>query len=110
MKIQYSILGTAGALAFVMAATLTLTSTPAQAREIATRCTAYGCTRIVCNDTGDRCRRLDENRVGYESDYHAPHRYRHWNRPWQTESYRNWRYACDHDADTCYVHRSEYRY
>lgn len=34
----------------------------ADAHEVATRCDGYSCSTIVCNRTGDRCRRFDRDR------------------------------------------------
>lgn len=50
--------------AATVAAVLVVASLPADARDVARRCSWYGCNYIHCNWTGDRCFRVDENRDG----------------------------------------------
>jgi hypothetical protein len=52
-------------LAFALAAgALVTTSTTASAENVAERCSWRGCQYIHCNDTGDRCYRVDRLRYG----------------------------------------------
>ena len=108
MKILRSAIGSAVVSMVVIAGTLTLFTATAQAREVATRCSAYGCARIVCNNTGDRCRRFDEDIDRRWDSYDEPRRDSVWHHARYSERYRNWHYDCDHDADACYVRRSGY--
>jgi hypothetical protein len=93
--------------AVAAAGMLILSSGPAAAGEIATRCDSYGCARIVCNHTGDRCHRVDgygdRDRYG-EDGYRSGHRW-YGSRYSHDESYGAWHYDCDRDADSCYVRR-----
>jgi hypothetical protein len=78
----------------------------AEAREVATRCGSYGCSVIVCNRTGDRCRRFDRDR----GDWYDRGGWR--NRPWYGDRrYRrgDWNMNCDPDNPTCLERRSENR-
>jgi len=65
----YKLLGGTMTAAFA-AATLSLFAGSASA-QVATRCDAYGCARIVCHDNGNRCYRTDDygRRYGYGDRY-----------------------------------------
>lgn len=73
----------------VLAAVVVVTLLPAEARDVAKRCSWYGCNYIHCNWTGDRCFRVDENRYGertyrgyygygYGDEYHGGYRSRYY--------------------------------
>lgn len=77
--------------------------TRADAHDVATRCGAYSCSTIVCNRTGDRCRRYDDDRRDWSD------RRRDEDRDGYQDSgywhYRDgrWRSNCDADNPTCVV-------
>ncbi len=75
-----------------------LTTGRADAHEVATRCTSYGCSQIVCNRTGDRCRRYDEVRGERYEGRHDDWRY---HRRYSSDDERRWRRNCDPDNPTC---------
>jgi hypothetical protein len=108
-----SLIGAVDCAAAVLLAGVALVglSAAASAHEVATRCTADGCSHIVCNSTGDRCHRyFDGDRYGYRDGYEpAAGWYRDDERynGYRTR-YRGWQYRCDRSADNCEVHRSWY--
>ena len=99
-----TLVGIAAACSFLAACSLV--TARASASDIATRCTQYGCSQIVCNRTGDHCRRYDEireertwyNERAYDSWYGRNDRY---------SSEWRWRRNCDPDNPTC---RKDYRW
>ncbi len=85
------------AAAFFGCASL-LTTMPASAGDIATRCGAYGCEAIHCNDTGDRCYRVS----GY-GGYGEGRYYRSGYRAYGGDGdYEGLHTVCDSDGDRCY--------
>lgn len=116
MKLLTQVLGGGAVAILVAAGSLTATATPASAHSIATRCDAYGCSYIVCNYTGDHCRRFDGG-LPFRDRYYG-HRYRSYGRPYYHGGWyggddgwyraRGWHYDCDSDVDRCLVYRSRY--
>jgi len=116
-------------LGAVAAATLFLTPVHAS---VATRCGDYGCSHIICNHTGDRCRRIwgdfyrgydggwryRDGYGGYDRDGYDRDGYGGYDRDGYGPDYgrygtdggyydgRGWHYDCDNDGDECYVKRS----
>ncbi len=88
----------------------------AEAHDVATRCDGYSCSTIVCNRTGDRCRRFDGDRRDYDYERRA---YR--DDSWRDDSWRSrddywhytrggWRRNCDPENPTCVIPRHHDRY
>ena len=81
-----------------------LGATPAAA-DMATRCAAYGCEAIRCNDTGDHCYRIDGYTSSYDHDrfsrdggyYRSGYRDSDDGR-----GYYAGHLVCDRDGDRCY--------
>ena len=96
-------------------------ATPAEAGNIATRCTSYGCEQIHCNDTGDRCYHVGGY---YRSGYYRSAYYSTGDRYGNRYRQIGYRYGddgdygydrgygghliCDSDGDRCY--RSDERH
>lgn len=84
-----------GAVLLTVGGLLTM---PGEAHDVATRCTAYGCSQIVCNRTGDRCRRYDEVR---DERYETREYDRRYDRDYRLGDEQRWRRNCDPDNPTC---------
>ncbi len=66
----------------------------AHASDVATRCNSYGCDRIYCNATGDRCHRLSN-----DGDRFYASGYRRYD---DDDYYGGYHLVCDSDGDRCY--------
>lgn len=81
-------------------------ATQANAHDVATRCGAHSCSTIACNDTGNRCRRYDEDRRDWSDrrdDRYDDSGY------WRYRDGR-WRSNCDPNNPTCVVRRFDHYY
>lgn len=84
----------------------------AGAHDVATRCRSDGCSTIVCNHTGDRCRRYDEDRRDWSDRRRDEDRDGYQDSGYWRYREGRWRSNCDPDNTTCVVrgHHLDDRY
>jgi hypothetical protein len=94
-------IGSGGAFAAILISWAAAFAAAPAAADVATRCGAYGCEAIRCNDSGDHCYRINGYAEGYGDGRDGGY-YRSGYRDYDDRGYYAGHLVCDSDGDRCY--------